>query len=172
MSNNEKRSKKVVITVTLLAAVVIAGAMWFILGYVADVGNMFLKFLLNTVWRGWLFPNGWNIFGATPFFWFIVAAIALLIVHTRFDSKQFRLQKDEFEAKRKRSEERYNSSDRRSYRYNQNQQFEFRPSVPTWLKTTAIATGVAWLIFAITSMFMYGDWNGRYYNESSTFVVQ
>lgn len=66
----------------ITAAVVIIALSIFI-GWVINVGNILGRGLLNGVWFGGFFPNGWNIFGATPLFWWVISASVLLIIYLR-----------------------------------------------------------------------------------------
>ena len=67
----------IVIVAVIIAAVL--GIVWFIVGGIFD--SMAILFRgLGAFWSSALFPNGWNLFLATPFFWTIVAIIAIVVV--------------------------------------------------------------------------------------------
>jgi hypothetical protein len=69
-------------TVTVL--LIIGGIWWFVFGTWLDSDFMMIRGFINGIWQSWLFPNGWNIFAATPFFTvvasLIIIAIAWLVV--------------------------------------------------------------------------------------------
>ncbi len=62
------------------AAIVVVGISWFIIGFWADSAHLMGRTLLNGVWFSWFFANGWNLLGATPFFWWVVSIVAALIL--------------------------------------------------------------------------------------------
>jgi hypothetical protein len=53
----------IVISVSILA--VIGLLLWGIIGWYADAGSRFWQWLTESFWGRGLFPNGWNIFGAS-----------------------------------------------------------------------------------------------------------
>lgn len=77
--NNQPWYKRVWPYVVAVAIVIVLGLVWLLLGYVSDVLNIAGRDFLNGVWFSWLFANGWNIFGATPFFWWIIGGILLSV---------------------------------------------------------------------------------------------
>lgn len=59
----------------VLGAGVVIGLFWLVCGYWLNNYAMIWQFFAQTVWVNGLFPNGWNIFLATPLFWVIIAAL-------------------------------------------------------------------------------------------------
>lgn len=59
--------------------VVIVGIIWFFVGVMYDSTAIAIRELI-AFWNAGLFPNGWNIFLATPFFWTMVVVIAIIAV--------------------------------------------------------------------------------------------
>ncbi|HET8884447.1 MAG TPA: DMT family transporter [Candidatus Saccharimonadales bacterium] len=53
---------------------------WFILGYWQDVLHVLWAGFVNNIWLSWLFPHGWNLFGATPLFWLLAASAGMVFV--------------------------------------------------------------------------------------------
>lgn len=77
--SNSRRIRKWPFVTAIIFAVVIS-ACWFIFGHWADIAHIMGRGLLNGVWFSWFFPNGWNLLGATPFFWWIFSAVVLGII--------------------------------------------------------------------------------------------
>lgn len=112
--------------------VVVCGILWFVVDVLADATHIVIRWFINTVWQGWLFPNGWNLFGATPFFWLIVAAVVVAVVWCFFVSKE-----------------------------------------STAIATiTSVVAGIGVVALLAVSLFMYNDWNARFYNQASVYQVQ
>ena len=55
-------------------------AIWLVIALVFDTAHVMGRGLLNGVWFSWFFANGWNLFGATPFFWWVVGGLVLLVI--------------------------------------------------------------------------------------------
>lgn len=64
------------LTIFLIVSGIIAAIVWFFVGFMADSWFQNWRGFVNDIWISWLFPNGWNLLGATPFF-FTLAAIVI-----------------------------------------------------------------------------------------------
>lgn len=116
-----------------VTTVVIVGILWIIIGLVADVAHTAGRGLLNGVWFAWFFPNGWNLFGATPFFWWVLSAIVLGTIYVKITRKTI-------------TDDHQWSNVRRTYvKY---------VDAPRWFVITAIATSIALIVTSFV-----GIWN-------------
>jgi hypothetical protein len=82
---------KWIVGIGVVVAIIVA-ALWFILGFGVDTGHIFVSGLVNGIWKSWFFPHGWNIFLATPFFWWcvvVVVGFGLFLLFNDEDRKTF-----------------------------------------------------------------------------------
>lgn len=66
---------------TIIVLGVIFGLLALFVGGIADSWYIMWRSLYNGFWLAWLFPNGGNIFAATPAFWWIIGGIALFLAY-------------------------------------------------------------------------------------------
>ena len=64
----------------LIVVIVIVALIWFFVGFMADAWNLFGNWFYHDILLSWFFPNGANIFMATPFFWIVLSAIVLIVL--------------------------------------------------------------------------------------------
>ena len=76
-----------IIAISLIGLAIVIAVGWFILGYWADVTHVMWRAVYNSVIRGWLFPNGVNVFGATPFFWLLAVGALFGVISYRRRNK-------------------------------------------------------------------------------------
>ena len=140
--NSNRILRNTLITLGVIA--VLALIYWVVVGLVFDSDFTVWSFFINNIWLSWLFPSGWNLFGATPFFWFLVLTVILSTAGYVYYKKN----KDPH---------------RRSY---------YRSSDAE--RVAAIVTSALLIIgvpvFAFTT-FQWGLWNAEYYNRDSVYVV-
>lgn len=160
-----KTRRGLIFTLTALAVLVVVGFFWFVLGYTADTWHIFVAGLLNGIWRSWLFPSGWNLLKATPFFWMLVATLFVAIAIIRSLNAQYKTQKTNFDKKAANSQKRFPS-----YEYLRG--FHFEPKFSPRLVKSAVAVVAGCMIVSVATMFMWADWNARHYNEANTYVVE
>ncbi|HEX7484418.1 MAG TPA: hypothetical protein VF281_04700 [Candidatus Saccharimonadales bacterium] len=64
---------------TIVVLGLLAAIYWFFVGFWFDSAAQVFRGFLNGIWFSWLFPNGWNIFMATPLFTVLVCAVIIFI---------------------------------------------------------------------------------------------
>ena len=80
------RRKKILLWILAGLAAVIIVFLFFTVFY-ANIFFSMVRDTLHTLWFGWLFPNGWNLLGATPFFWLLVSAAVVLGLWAKYYRK-------------------------------------------------------------------------------------
>jgi hypothetical protein len=68
----------------LVALAVIGGIFWGIVGYWMDADDRFWQWLTETFWGRGHWPNGWNLFGATPWAYLVLAVVAGVVAFAIF----------------------------------------------------------------------------------------
>ncbi len=68
------------VAITLVVLALIGGIFWGVIGYWLDVDARAWKWLTESFWGRGLWPNGWNVFGATPTTYLLVG-LALGVVY-------------------------------------------------------------------------------------------
>ena len=134
----------------ITAAAVIIG-LSIIFGWVVDVGNIVGRGLLNVVWLEGFFPNGWNIFGATPLFWWVLCGSVLLVIYLRRPVVKTVVKNH----------------------YYGDQEETSRP-IPRWLKMAAIITASALAIPSFVGIWNVNKFAAEHYtaNNNAVYVVE
>ena len=142
---NKKRTtpKRIIATsIGVVGVPVLLG--WVLFDLILDAGWTSWSGFLNQIWYGWLFPNGWNLFGATPFFWFLVISVIASIAG-------------------------YISYKKKATKEKSNWYKESHAEKTFWVVVSVLAL-IAVPLFGITT-FQWGLWNAEYYNRDSVYVV-